>query len=141
AGRPRQPAGGLTMRILRILILSMLFLATSCSTDSLKHLSDLAKNATKAHGTAKAPDAPAPRLVMFVGVDISGSFMNGRYFDDSIAFLAPYIHRHLNGLGGMEVPHSLFLGSIGGAAQGEAETPFPVQGVQDPPIGEIEQAL
>jgi len=51
---------------------------------------------------------------MFIGVDISGSFMDGRYFDDSIEFLARYIHAHLNGLGGMEIPNALFVGSIGG---------------------------
>ena len=45
----------------------------------------------------KVPEAP--RLVMFIGVDISGSFMHGKYFNDSIQFLARYIHAHLNGLG------------------------------------------
>jgi len=43
-----------------------------------------------------------PRMSMFVGVDISGSFMNGQYFDDSIGFLAHYLHSHLNGTGGLE---------------------------------------
>ena len=31
-----------------------------------------------------------PRLSMFVGVDISGSFKNTRYFDDSLDFLSYY---------------------------------------------------
>src|SRR5262249_36784032 len=86
------------------------------------------------------PD-PAPRagrLVMFIGVDISGSFMNDKYFDDSIEFLARYIHAHLNGLGGMEVPHSLFVGSIGGVKRGEAKTLFPIQTFQDRTVEQIE---
>ena len=35
-----------------------------------------------------------PRLSMFIGVDISGSFVNGKYFDDSLKFLATYIYSH-----------------------------------------------
>ncbi len=41
-----------------------------------------------------------PRLSMFIGVDISGSFKNTKYFDDSLDFLAHYIYSHMNGLGG-----------------------------------------
>ena len=91
---------------------------------------------------ASAPAAPTvSRLVLFIGVDISGSFMNGKYFDDSIEFLARYIHAHLNGLGGMEIPHSLFVGSIGGVKKGEAKTMFPIQAFQDRSIEEIEGQL
>ena len=60
-------------------------------------------------GCSFSTSNPKPRLAMFVGVDISGSFMNGKYFDDSIDFLAHYIYCHLNGLGGFEVPHALFV--------------------------------
>jgi hypothetical protein len=95
--------------------------------------------------SASKPSAPAApttsRLVLFIGVDISGSFMNGKYFDDSIEFLARYIHAHLNGLGGMEIPHSLFVGSIGGVKKGEAKTMFPIQAFQDRSIEEIEGQL
>ena len=41
---------------------------------------------------------PQARLIMFVGVDISGSFLKGKYFDDSIHFLAHYLYAHLKGL-------------------------------------------
>jgi len=86
--------------------------------------------------------APHPgRLVLFIGVDISGSFMNGKDFDDSIGFLARYIHAHLNGLGGMEIPHSMFVGSIGGVKKGEAKTLFPIQSFQDRTVEEIEAQL
>ena len=32
-----------------------------------------------------------PRLVLFVGVDISGSFLKGPYFENAMDFLAHYI--------------------------------------------------
>ena len=96
------------------------------------------------HPTAdkkEEPAANAGRLVMFVGVDISGSFLNGRYFDDSIHFLAYYIHAHLNGYGGMDIPHSLFVGSIGGEKSDEAKTLYPIQTFQDRSIEQIEAEL
>jgi hypothetical protein len=60
-------------------------------------------------GCTMTTGGPNPRLCMFVGVDISGSFMNGKYFDDSIEFLSHYIYGHLNGLGSMETPNGLFV--------------------------------
>jgi hypothetical protein len=87
------------------------------------------------------PAVAAGRLVLFIGVDISGSFMNGKNFDDSIEFLAHYIHAHLNGLGGMEVPHSMFVGTIGGVNKGEAKTLFPIQSFQDRSVEEIAAQL
>src|SRR5258708_6071567 len=92
--------------------------------------------------TGPATQMPeAPRLVMFIGVDISGSFMHGKYFNDSIQFLARYIHAHLYGLGGMEKPHSLFVGSIGGVKQDEAKTLYPIEMFQDRSGEQIESQL
>jgi hypothetical protein len=99
------------------------------------------KLASQAPGKAAKPAGEAPRLVMFVGVDISGSFMRGKYFDDALSFLARYIHAHVNGLGGMEVPHSLFVGSIGGNRKDEAKTLFPIQMFQDRSVEQIEAQL
>ena len=90
---------------------------------------------------AGAKVVEAPRLVLFIGVDISGSFLHGKYFDDSIEFLARYIYSHLHGLGGMEVPHSLFVGSIGGATKDEAKTLFPIETFQDRTVEQIEAEL
>ena len=67
------------------------------------------------------------RLVMIVGIDISGSFLRGKYFKDSLDFLAHYLYAHLKGYGGLAVPHSLFVGSIGGAQPNEAKTFYPMQ--------------
>jgi hypothetical protein len=93
---------------------------------------------------AAAPAAPAPvpsRLVIFIGVDISGSFMDGKYFDDSIQFLARYIYAHVNGVGDAEVPNALFVGSIGGVKKGEPKTLFPIQQFQDRSVEQIETEL
>jgi len=82
-----------------------------------------------------------PRASMFIGVDISGSFMNGPNFDDSIQFLAYYIYAHLNGLGEAERPASLFVSSIGGARVDEAKTFFPIQSFENKSVDEIAQTL
>jgi len=86
-------------------------------------------------------EEPEPRLAMFVGVDVSGSFMNGEHFDDAINFLAHYIYGHLGGLGGLEVPDVMFVGTIGGAKPNEPKTFYPIQSFQDKSIEEITAEL
>lgn len=83
----------------------------------------------------------SPRLSMFVGLDISGSFIKTKYFDDSINFLAHYLYAHLNGLGGLEVPNVLFVSSIGGASASEAKTLYPIQTFQNKSVDEIAAKL
>jgi len=92
-------------------------------------------------GCSFTKDDPKPRLAMFVGVDISGSFMNGKYFDDSIDFLSYYIYCHLNRLGGLEEPSALFVSSIGGARANEPKTFFPIQTFENKSVEEIGIAL
>ena len=89
------------------------------------------------------PDAntPKPRLTMFVGVDISGSFLKSKYYDDSIDFLAHYLYSHLNGTGGLEVPNVLFVSSIGGAEADEPKTFYPIQTFQNKSVVEIAKQL
>jgi hypothetical protein len=82
-----------------------------------------------------------PRLSLFVGVDISGSFIGSKYFDDSINFLAHYIYAHLNGLGGLEVPNVLFVSSIGGAKANEPKTFYPIQTFERKSVEEIRAKL
>jgi len=89
----------------------------------------------------RADGAPSPRLSMFVGVDVSGSFMNSPHFDDSIEFLAHYIYCHLNGVGGMEVPNALFVSSIGGARADEPKTFYPIQTFENKSVDEIAATL
>ncbi len=85
--------------------------------------------------------AEQARLSLFIGVDISGSFMKSGYFDDSLEFLARYIYAHLNGLGGLEKPNVLFVGSIGGATKNEAKTFYPIQTFENKTVEEIEAKL
>jgi hypothetical protein len=74
------------------------------------------------------PAAPKrPRLCLFVGFDVSGSFMKSPYYDDAVEFLARYIHAHMAGLGDLEVPDYLFVGPVGGHAKDEAKTLYPKQ--------------
>ena len=82
-----------------------------------------------------------PRLSMFIGVDISGSFKNTKYFEDSLDFLSYYIYAHLNGLGGLEVPNVLYVSSIGGAKANEPKTFYPIQSFANKTIPEIRAQL
>lgn len=82
-----------------------------------------------------------PRLSMFIGVDISGSFVKTKYFDDSIEFLAYYIYSHLNGLGGLEKPNVLFVSSIGGANENEPKTFYPISTFENKSVKEIADRL
>jgi len=86
-------------------------------------------------------EKPQPRLVMFVGVDISGSFLPKPVFDDSMAFLARYLYAHLNGLGGSEIPNTLFVGSLGGAKAGQPKAFYPIETFQNKSVEEIEAKL
>ena len=92
--------------------------------------------------SSKAAKPEAPRLVLFIGVDISGSFMRETpYYDDALQFLAHYIYGHLHGLGGLEVPHSLFVGTIGGVKKDEPKTLYPIQTFEHRSVEQIEAQL
>jgi len=108
-----------------ISITTIIFIAASCGCDWI--------NGDKQSQT--------PRLSMFVGLDISGSFIKTKYFDDSINFLAHYLYAHLNGLGGLEVPNVLFVSSIGGALANEPKTFYPIQTFQNKSVEEIAAKL
>ncbi|MEX0722812.1 MAG: hypothetical protein WD357_07415 [Gracilimonas sp.] len=86
-------------------------------------------------------DEPNPRLSMFIGVDVSGSFINSGHYDNSLEFLSNYIYAHLNGIGEMEVPNVLFVSSIGGANEDEPKTFYPIQTFENRSIPEIEERL
>ncbi|HMK39509.1 MAG TPA: hypothetical protein VK569_09215 [Bacteroidota bacterium] len=92
-------------------------------------------------GSGKADEAEAPRLSLFIGVDISGSFMKSGYYDDAIDFLSRYIYAHLNGLGGLEIPNVLFVGSIGGVTPDQAKTLYPRETFEHRSVDEIAQKL
>jgi len=82
-----------------------------------------------------------PRLSLFIGVDISGSFMNSGYFDESLDFLAHYIYAHLNGIDGLEKPNVLFVSSIGGSTPGEPKSFYPIQTFENQSVEKIRSKL
>ena len=92
-------------------------------------------------GMAGGMTSDAPRQTMFIGVDISGSFMNSGHFNDSLEFLSYYIYGHLHGLQGMERPNALFVSSIGGATAGEPKTFYPIQNFENKSVDEIHATL
>lgn len=106
-------------RVVISLLTGLIFIAIGCSLD----------------GEQK------PRLSLFIGVDISGSFINSGHFDESLNFLAHYIYAHLQGIDDMEEPNVLFVSSIGGAEPGEPKTFFPIQTFENRSVDEIEERL
>jgi hypothetical protein len=82
-----------------------------------------------------------PRQTLFIGVDVSGSFQKDGAYDDAIAFAARYIHGHLNGLGELEEPRALFVGSIGGETPGEPQAFHPIHDFEGKSPKEIEANL
>jgi len=81
------------------------------------------------------------RLVLFVGVDVSGSFLSTNYYDDAMTFLSHYIYGHLNGLGELSKLRALFVGSIGGKSKDEPKAFHPIHDLQDKDVTQIEAAL
>jgi len=82
-----------------------------------------------------------PRLVLFVGVDVSGSFRNSPYYDDGIAFLSHYIYGYLNELGEMSKLRALFVGSIGGISEDEPKAFHPIHDLEGKDVTQIEEEL
>lgn len=73
----------------------------------------------------KASSKSSGKLVMFVGVDVSGSFK--RQKADALRFLSRYLYTHLHGCGEADQLKSLFVGSIGGAKPNEPKTFYPIE--------------
>ncbi len=86
-------------------------------------------------------ETPKGNQVVFIGMDISGSFKNSPYYEDSIKFISHYIYARVHGLGGLKTMGSLFIGSIGGAKVNEPKTFYPIQTFQYKSIPEIEKQL
>ncbi len=81
------------------------------------------------------------RLVMFVGVDVSGSFLKSGYYDDALTFLSHYIYGHLNKVGELAGLRALFVGSIGGHSTNEPKAFHPIHDLQDKDVRQIRAAL
>jgi len=88
-----------------------------------------------------AEEKDPPRLSMFIGVDVSGSFLKSPYFDDSLNFLSQYIHDHLEGKDDLDQPRVLFIGSLGGMKRNEPKTFYPIQAFEHKSVAEIKAKL
>jgi hypothetical protein len=106
-------------RHVRILLVAALVLATGCTSS----------------------EAEKPRLSLFIGVDVSGSFSNTPQFQDALRFLSYYIYGHLHGLAGLEEPRAVFVGSIGGDVANEPKAFYPIQVFERKDVPEIEAKL
>jgi len=82
-----------------------------------------------------------PRTTLFIGVDASGSFNHSGYYDNAMTFLAHYIYGHINELGGLEKPKSLFVASVGGKSRNEPKTFHPIHDFEGKGIAQIEADL
>jgi len=82
-----------------------------------------------------------PRLTLFVGVDVSGSFYRSGYYNDALSFVAHYIYGHMNELGGLAKPRELFVGAIGGKDRDEPKAFHPIHDFEGKDIAAIEANL
>lgn len=78
-----------------------------------------------------------PRHVLVVGIDVSGSFRGAESHADALDFLAHYLYGHLNGLGGLQRPTALFVGSVGGDLPGETKSFHPIHDFRGGGVEEI----
>src|SRR5258708_2811158 len=83
----------------------------------------------------------AQRTALFVGIDISGSFLHSRYYDDSLEFLSHYIWGHLNGAEGLYNAKEIFVGTIGGKSVNEEKSFYPIYEFQGKTPEEIKARL
>ena len=81
-------------------------------------------------GCATEKTTKQQAVSMFVGVDVSGSFIHTNHFDDSLEFLSHYIYGHLNATGDLHPAKTLFVGSIGGQTAEEAKSFHPIEDFQ-----------
>ena len=79
-------------------------------------------------------EAP-PKHTIIVGIDVSGSFR--RSYDDAIDFAAYYLYGHLNGLGELRIPTTLFVTAVGGRHAGEMKPFLPIHDFQGKSVEQI----
>lgn len=81
------------------------------------------------------------KSTMFIGVDVSGSFVKTREFKDSIAFLSHYIYAHMNSIGDLYRPKDLYVGGIGGNQKDDPLAFYPIHDFEGKSPADIEEKL
>ena len=97
--------------------------------------------ATLAACTPIEDSARRPRMSLFIGIDVSGSFQQTGHYDDAIEFASHYLYGHLNGLGELSAPSAVFVGSVGGERPGETKSFQPIHAFQNKSAEEIAVVL
>lgn len=90
-------------------------------------------------GCAPSQSEAPSKHTLIVGIDVSGSFRQS--YDDAIEFASYYLYGHLNGLGGLQVPTTLFVTSVGGERPGEMKAFRPIHDFQGKSVEQIAAAL
>ena len=89
---------------------------------------------------ACAPSAEGGRVArstLVIGIDVSGSFEGKGNYESSVDFAANYLYGHLHGLGGLNQPTAVFVGSLGGEKPGEAKSFQPIHTFQNMTVPQI----
>lgn len=110
-------------------------------TTAVRRLGGILTLALLASACVPADGRDRPRHTFFIGIDVSGSFYDTGQYDDALDFTARYIYAHMNGLGGLEVPRALFVGSIGGQRPDQAQGFHPIHDFQDKSVEQIRRDL
>ncbi|HUF27403.1 MAG TPA: hypothetical protein VMM18_10535 [Gemmatimonadaceae bacterium] len=90
---------------------------------------------------AEGSEERQARNTLVVGIDVSGSFNSLGRYESAIDFAAHYIYAHINGLGGLRTPTSMFVGSIGGEKGDEWKSFQPIHTFQTMSVPEIASYL
>jgi len=77
------------------------------------------------------------RSTLVIGIDVSGSFESKGRYESSIDFAANYLYAHIHGLGGLQQPTAVFVGSLGGEKPGEAKSFQPIHTFQNMTVPQI----
>ena len=91
-------------------------------------------------GCSPPQSGQTARNALVLGIDVSGSF-RAQHYDDAIDFASYYLYGHLHGLGGLQKPTAMFVGSIGGDRPGEVKSFHPIEDFQDKSVDQIEQDM
>jgi len=91
--------------------------------------------------TGEPAESRKPKSTLFIGVDASGSFLNSGHYENALSFLAHYIYGHINELGDLEKPQTLFVASMGGKRMHEPKSFHPIHEFEGKEVSQIETEL
>lgn len=77
------------------------------------------------------------KSTLVLGIDVSGSFGGKNRYESSIDFAANYLYAHIHGVGGLNQPTAVFVGSFGGEKPGETKSFQPIHTFQNMTVPQI----